>query len=139
MYCGGWGYFRYYGKGEENSREAKILEEISRETAEVAFETNVVDFLPMMRWFGFGEVEKKLVSIHEKRDRFMQSVIEENRGLMNTNNSNDDGDKNKTMVEVLLDLQRSEPEYYTDQTIKNLLLVISISIIIFFLTIHEIL
>lgn len=139
MYCGGWGYIRYYGKGEENSREAKILEEIARETAEVAFETNVVDFLPMMRWFGFGEVEKKLVSIHEKRDRFMQSVIEENRGLMNTNNSNDDGDKNKTMVEVLLDLQRSEPEYYTDQTIKNLLLVISISIIIFFLTIHEIL
>ncbi|KAL8500567.1 hypothetical protein ACS0TY_020226 [Phlomoides rotata] len=116
---------RYYGKNGEKSNEAKILEEIATETSEVAFETNVVDFLPFMRWFGFKHVEKKLISIHEKRDKFMQNVIEDNRGLMKID---DDGEilnqKKKTMVEVLLDLQRLEPEYYTDQTIKNLLLVL---------------
>ncbi|KAH6762409.1 hypothetical protein C2S52_019842 [Perilla frutescens var. hirtella] len=113
---------RYYGKNVESSKEAQILEEIAAETSEVAFETNVVDFLPLMRWFGFGDVEKKLISIHEKRDMFMQNVIEDNRGLMIKND--DDRVKKKTMVEVLLDLQRSQPQYYTDETIKNLLLVL---------------
>lgn len=99
----------------------------------MAFETNVVDFLPVMRWFGFKDVETKLISIHEKRDKFMQNVIEDNRRLV----EKDDEElllkkkKKKTMVEVLLDLQKSEPEYYTDQTIKNLLLVRNIFIYVY--------
>ena len=31
--------------------------------------------------------------------------------------------KKKTIMEVLLDLQKTDPEYYTDETIRNLLLV----------------
>ncbi|KAK4396294.1 cytochrome [Sesamum angolense] len=118
---------RYYGKDVEK-KEAKILEEIVSETSKVALETNVVDFLPMMRWFGYKDVEKKLISIHEKRDKFMQNVIEEQRRAR-SGESEDAAIKSyskkmKTMVEVLLDLQASEPQYYTDQTIKNLLLVL---------------
>lgn len=124
---------RYYGKKVEKSGEAEMLEEIARETSEVAFETNVVDFLPLMRWFGFGDVEKKLMSIHRKRDAFMQKVIDDNRRSMMEDNSDHQLKKNKTMVEVLLDLQRSQPAYYTDQTIKNLLLVIPL------LSIHSLL
>ncbi|GFP83725.1 cytochrome p450 81e8 [Phtheirospermum japonicum] len=108
---------RYYGKNVENSKEAKLFEEISSETSRVALETNVVDFLPFMRWFGFGDVEKKLNCIQEKRDEFMQQVIDDNR-------KSSDEVKKKTMVQVLLDLQRSDPAYYTDETIKNLLLVL---------------
>ncbi|XP_041998883.1 cytochrome P450 81Q32-like isoform X2 [Salvia splendens] len=113
---------RYYGKSAENSREAKVLEEIAAATSEVAFETNVVDFLPLMRWFGFGGVEKKLMSIHDKRDEFMQRVINDNRKLMEMNIDIDV--KKKSMVQVLLDFQRSDPHYYTDLTIKSLLLVL---------------
>ncbi|KAK6146962.1 hypothetical protein DH2020_017874 [Rehmannia glutinosa] len=116
---------RYYGKmSVENSKEANILEEIATETSKVAFETNVVDFLPFMKWFGFGDVEKKLISIHQKRDKFMQKVIDDNRRMMENHYSSTDQVKKKTMVEVLLDLQRSDPAYYTDETIKNLLLVL---------------
>ncbi|XP_073156554.1 cytochrome P450 81Q32-like [Henckelia pumila] len=119
---------RYYGKSVKNSKEANLLEEIATETTNLAFETNVIDYLPFMRWFGFQHVEKKLTSTHEKRDNFMQKVLEEQRGMME-NIGSCSGDaattrKKKTMVEVLLDLQRSEPEYYTDETIKNLLLVL---------------
>lgn len=63
----------------------------------------------------------------------MQNVIEDNRRLV----EKDDEElllkkkKKKTMVEVLLDLQKSEPEYYTDQTIKNLLLVRNIFIYVY--------
>lgn len=100
-----------------------MLEEIAAATSEVAFETNVVDFLPLMRWFGFGGVEKKLMSIHDKRDEFMQRVINDNRKLMEMNTDDVDDVKKKSMVQVLLDFQRSDPHYYTDQTIKSLLLV----------------
>ncbi|KAL6534233.1 hypothetical protein OROHE_013158 [Orobanche hederae] len=113
---------RYYGKNAENSKEAKLFEEIAIETSKVAFETNVVDFLPLMKWFGFKDVEKKLISIHKKRDKFMQKVIDDNRKMVESDCSYSAEVKKKTMVEVLLDLQRSEPTYYTDETIKNLLL-----------------
>lgn len=111
----------------KNLKEVNLLEEIATETTNLAFETNVIDYLPFMRWFGFQHVEKKLKSIHEKRDNFMQKVLEEQRGMME-NQGSCLGDAatirtKKTMVEVLLELQRSEPEYYTDETIKNLLLV----------------
>ncbi|EPS62906.1 hypothetical protein M569_11882, partial [Genlisea aurea] len=113
---------RYYGKDSEKSAEAKLLENIWEETSKVAFETNVVDFLPLMRWFaGFRNVEKKLKSIQRKRDRFMQKVIDDQRREMMTAA---DVPRKKTIVEVLLDLQAAEPEYYTDETIKNLLLVL---------------
>ncbi|KAK4396295.1 cytochrome [Sesamum angolense] len=120
---------RYYGKNVEKSKEAKILEEIESETSKLALETNVVDFLPMMRWFGYKDVEKKLISICEKRDKFMQSVIEEHRRVRSASAESGDAaltmlSKSKTIVEVLLDLQASEPEYYTDETIRNLLLVL---------------
>ncbi|KAL6548626.1 hypothetical protein OROGR_009047 [Orobanche gracilis] len=71
----------YYGKNVENSKEAKLFEEIAIETSKVAFETNVVDFLPLMKWFGFKDVERKLISIHGKRDKFMQNVIDDNRKM----------------------------------------------------------
>lgn len=118
---------RYYGKNMKNSKDVKLLEEITRETSSIAFDTNVVDFLPMMRWFGFKDVERKLVSIQQKRDRFMQQVIQEHRQITQSNDYTSSPTKKKAMVEVLLDLQRSEPEYYTDENIKNLLLVRSIN------------
>ncbi|XP_051130183.1 cytochrome P450 81Q32-like [Andrographis paniculata] len=116
---------RYYGKNMEKSKETKLLEEITTETSKMALQTTVVDFLPIMRWFGFN-VEKKLRSIQKKRDKFMQQVVDEHRIIMQSNDRDNKSSpiKRKPMVEVLLDLQRSEPEYYTDETIKDLLLVL---------------
>ncbi|KAL3628570.1 hypothetical protein CASFOL_027616 [Castilleja foliolosa] len=114
---------RYYGENVKSSKEAILFEEISSETSKMAYETNVVDYLPFMRWFKYKNINKKLISIHDKRDKFMQKVIDDNREMME-NNRLSDGVRKKTMVEVLLDLQKSEPAYYTDETIKNLLLVL---------------
>ncbi|KZV35074.1 hypothetical protein F511_04379 [Dorcoceras hygrometricum] len=119
---------RYYGKSVKDSEEVNLLEEIATEISNLAFETNVIDYLPFMRWFGFQNVEKRLASVNEKRDSFMQRVLDEQRGMMgNHDPCLDDAAtvrKKRSMVEVLLDLQRSEPKYYTDETIKSLLLVL---------------
>ncbi|XP_011100321.1 cytochrome P450 81D1-like [Sesamum indicum] len=106
--------------GVENSKEAEMFQDIVAEMSRVTLEANVADFLPFMRWFGFGNVERKLSVVQEKRDRFMENVIEERRG----EEESDGGGKQKSLIEVLLDLQREEPEYYTDETIRNLFLVL---------------
>lgn len=99
--------------------EAEEFREIVAEMAAVTMEANSVDFLPFLGWFGFGDVERKMRSVQEKRDRFMENVIEKHR-------REEDGccnGKRKNLIGVLSDLQKAEPEYYSDEMIRNLLLV----------------
>ncbi|KAK4438565.1 cytochrome [Sesamum alatum] len=109
--------------GVENSKEAEMFQAIVAEMSRVTLEANVADFLPFMRWFRFGDVERKLSLVQEKRDRFMEKVIEERRRRRRREEESDGGGKQKSLIQVLLDLQREEPEYYTDETIRNLFLV----------------
>ena len=57
-------------------------------------------------------------------DEFLQGLIEEHR-------KNDGSQSQNTMIDHLLSLQESQPEYYTDQIIKGLVLVSSIYYFIF--------
>lgn len=77
------------------------------------------DFLPILRWLGVGGFEKRLMATQKNRDVFVQELIEENRRRMG--NDEAEGKKKKTMVEVLLTLQESEPEYYTDRMIRGIM------------------
>ncbi|KAK6115965.1 hypothetical protein DH2020_008234 [Rehmannia glutinosa] len=123
MICGK----RYFGENVENLKESEVFRDIINETVRVVPDAQVVDFLPLMRWFGFGEVEKKMMLIQEKRDRFMQNVLQELRRLENGDSSvpkSDNAGVKKIIAEVLLDMQKSEPAYYTDEMIRNLLLVL---------------
>ncbi|KAL4559598.1 hypothetical protein LXL04_031741 [Taraxacum kok-saghyz] len=60
-------------------------------------------------------LEKKLIALLEKRDAFFQGLIEQLRKSKGEN-------KNKTMIEVLLSLQESDPKYYTDEMIRSFVL-----------------
>lgn len=105
--------------GKNYKLGAEIFREITSEISRVTMEANVVDFLPYMKWFGFKNTEKKMRLIQMKRDKFMQNIIEEHRRIV----LEDDSVKEKSTLQILLDLQREEPEYYSDETIRNLLLV----------------
>lgn len=116
MVCGK----RYVGENVENSREAVLFRDIIEETSRIMPEANALDFLPFLRWFKYRDTEKKMVSIQKKRDEFMQNVLEEYR-----REESDDASvaEKKILAEVMLAMQRADPEYYTDEMIKNLLLV----------------
>uniref|UniRef100_M1BXZ4 CYP81B36 n=2 Tax=Solanum tuberosum TaxID=4113 RepID=M1BXZ4_SOLTU len=115
---------RYYG---ENSKEAMLFQDISKETINTTPKANILDFLPFMRWFGLHSVEEKMMELQKKRDNFMRKEIDEHRRLK-TSGSFPSAEvvagKKKTIMEVLLDLQKTDPEYYTDETIRNLLLIL---------------
>ena len=102
------------------AEETVKFREIIADTLRLGDATNVGDYLPMLR------------ELQRKRDRFMQSLIEEHRTRMaeekesySSCSNGDDGEKKKkkTMIEVMLSLQEKEPDYYTDQIIRGLMLV----------------
>ncbi|CBI33754.3 unnamed protein product, partial [Vitis vinifera] len=97
------------------AREAKHFREVMRGIFELAGARNPGNFLLSLRWVYFGGYEKELVKINRMKEVIFQGLIDEHRsptGLVNKN----------TMIDHLLSMQKSEPEYYTDEIIKGLAL-----------------
>ncbi|CAI0429956.1 unnamed protein product [Linum tenue] len=108
---------RYYGGGGGgDDMEATRFTEIMKKVAEYGGATSPVDFVPLLRWLDRGRYEKEAMELAGKTDRFFQGLIDEQRRGKETTNS---------AIERLLKLQESDPENYSDQIIKNLVLVSS--------------
>ncbi|KAK3221595.1 hypothetical protein Dsin_008620 [Dipteronia sinensis] len=107
---------RYYGNVETNEEEAKQFREMIAEIFSNGGVSNPVDFLPFLKWFDNGDFEKRVSRLGNRMDEFLQGLIEEHR-------KNDGSQSQNTMIDHLLSLQESQPEYYTDQIIKGLVLV----------------
>ena len=103
---------RYYGYGEavKGEEEARQFREIMKESVAIIGESGPGQFLPMLRWIDYGGLEKRMMGLSKRMDEFMQGLIDEKRGK-----------EGNTMIDHLLSLQRSQPEYYTDQIIKGLI------------------
>ncbi|KAH7523695.1 hypothetical protein FEM48_Zijuj06G0039100 [Ziziphus jujuba var. spinosa] len=112
---------RYYGEDMAEIEEARQFKEIVTETFELSGATNIGDFLPLMNFVGASDLEKRLVVLQRKRDQFMQDLIEEHRKLRRDCSASEE--KSKTMIDVLLSLQETDPEYYTDEIIRGMVLV----------------
>ncbi|KAJ8773293.1 hypothetical protein K2173_028470 [Erythroxylum novogranatense] len=112
---------RYYGGKVEEVEEARRFGEIVAETFLLAGASTKEDFLPMLS--AVSGAEKRFKELHEKRDRFIQELIEEHRKRKESTQSGvESEERNKTLIEVLLSLQESEPEYYRDEVIRSLML-----------------
>ncbi|KAJ8449860.1 hypothetical protein Cgig2_001516 [Carnegiea gigantea] len=86
----------------------------------------VCDFVPVLRWVGYKGIEKEMMKLKKERDAVVQSLIDEyreSRAIRRTGGVHADDAEKKTMMDELLDLQEAEPEYYTDDTLKGLILV----------------
>ncbi|KAL8225903.1 hypothetical protein R6Q57_018460 [Mikania cordata] len=112
---------RYFGgDNPELEEEGKRFRDMLDETFVLAGASNVGDYLPVLSWLGVKGLEKKLIKLQEKRDAFFQGLIEQLRKSKGT----EDVNKRKTMIELLLSLQESEPDYYTDAMIRSFVLVL---------------
>ncbi|KAM5565798.1 cytochrome P450 81Q32 [Rosa sericea] len=109
---------RYYGEDRTGLEEAKRFEQIVVETFQLSGATNIGDFVPVLKYVGANGLEKKLLILQKKRNKFMQDLIEEHRKGQSGSVSEQ---RSKTMVDVLLSLQETEPEYYTDEIIRGLM------------------
>ncbi|CAK9317102.1 unnamed protein product [Citrullus colocynthis] len=120
---------RFYGDDVDDVDEAKLFRELQAESIQLSGKSYIGDFIPLMAWLGFGStLEKEMMDCQNRRDVLMQSLIEQHRERRTTklDDSFRDGRK-KTMIEVLLDLQESEPEQYNDETIRALILLMFVA------------
>ncbi|XP_059287250.1 cytochrome P450 81Q32-like [Lycium ferocissimum] len=110
---------QYYGDSGDNWRNLGRFKEMT-ETFQLSGAINIGDFVPMLNWIGVNKLEDKLKLLKEKRDKFMQDLIEEHK---NSRKGSSVEQRNNTMIDVLLSLQDSEPEYYTDEVIRGMAIV----------------
>ncbi|KAH6784355.1 cytochrome P450 [Perilla frutescens var. hirtella] len=90
--------------------DSKYLQLINK-VFEMAQASDPQDFLPFLQWIDYGGYTKKLSALAQETDEMLQSLVDEHR--RETRNS---------MIGHLLSLQESEPQFYSDVTIKGLLL-----------------
>uniref|UniRef100_A0A165Z8S8 Cytochrome P450 n=1 Tax=Daucus carota subsp. sativus TaxID=79200 RepID=A0A165Z8S8_DAUCS len=105
---------RYYGEESGKTEEAKRFQEIMKETARLASVADMGDFVTVLKWFWFRDLEKQFVELSKRRDVFMQNLIDECR------DSGSQGE-NRTLIQILLDLNEANPDYYKDDVIKSLM------------------
>ncbi|KAL2499625.1 Cytochrome [Abeliophyllum distichum] len=103
---------RYFGE-DEDSEEAKHFRELIDQAFELGVASNPGDFIPFLRWIDYKGYEKNLAGLSKNMDAFLQGLIDEHRLNKNEN----------TMIDHLLSLQASQPEYYTDTIIKGVMMV----------------
>ncbi|CBI33756.3 unnamed protein product, partial [Vitis vinifera] len=78
-----------------------------------------MDYLPILEWVDYGGYKKKLMKLGRQTEAMLQCLIDERR-----NSKNRGLEDKSTTIDHLLSLQKSEPEYYTDEIIKGLILVL---------------
>lgn len=105
---------RYYGENVGDAAEARRVRFIMREMLEHSGNANLGDLLPFLQWFDFQGLEKRFADLMKKLDKFMQELVDERRSGAASSG---------TMIDHLLSLQEEEPEYYTDELIKGIILV----------------
>ncbi|KAH7523691.1 hypothetical protein FEM48_Zijuj06G0038700 [Ziziphus jujuba var. spinosa] len=84
------------------------------------------DFFPILRWVDYKQSKKSMIMLHRQRDEFLQGLIEEIRQKKSTPLNPTtalESEKRTTLIESLLSLQESDPEYYSDIVVKAILLV----------------
>lgn len=74
--------------------------------------------MPFLRWIDYGKVEKRMLRTQKKADAFLQGLIDEKRSADNLVSEQKAG-KAKSMIDSMLELQDSDPEYYSDEIIKG--------------------
>lgn len=89
---------------------------------------NICDFFPVLRWVGYKALEKNMRNLQGKRNGLLNHFIEEIKKkktsfLKNAVEMNEE--QKGTLIETLTSLQESEPELYSDDVIKGVLMVSS--------------
>ncbi|MED6153461.1 hypothetical protein PIB30_102199 [Stylosanthes scabra] len=118
---------RYYGT--DIDEEDKEFQTLMREFTEIQG-GNMIDFIPILKWIDFQGIEKKMMKLMRRLDGFFQKLIDENRRNNGSMSSDEVKMKKNTklnLIDVMLDLQQKEPEFYTDETVKGVILAMLIA------------
>ncbi|XP_030496187.2 cytochrome P450 81Q32-like [Cannabis sativa] len=108
---------RYCGDDVSDEEEALQFRRIREEVIPSGGVANSADFLPWaLSWVGKG-YERKVKRAAKRMDSFMQGLVDERRSMK----------ADSTMIDHMLALQLSDPQYYTDEIIKGFIVVLLVA------------
>lgn len=112
---------RFLGDDVVNDEESVEFRSLIKEIIKYGGASNVVDYLPpFLRWVDFYKgFERKVADLCRKTDRFLQGLLDEKRRKKGESTE----ESKNTLIDHLLRMQESQAEYYSDQTIKGLIVV----------------
>ncbi|XAR61936.1 Isoflavone 2'-hydroxylase [Bertholletia excelsa] len=84
---------------------------------------NLCDYFPILRWIDYKGSKKSMMRTQKNRDEFLQELIDDFRRKRGESSDIGDDKEKSTLIGVLLRLQESEPEFYTEDIIKSIILV----------------
>jgi hypothetical protein len=117
------------GEETDMSPEARKFKRSLDEIIPLLSAANKWDFLPVLRWFDVFGVRSKLMAAVNRRDGFIRQLIDAERRRLDDGTGGRHGMK-QSMMAVLLTLQKTEPEMYTDKMILSLCMVSEIHCLI---------
>jgi len=103
---------RFYGDNIEDVEETKQFREAVEEQFALSGASNIEDFVPILRFLDLNGVMKKKTYLSKKHIEMSEKLIEEHR-------TNSAQTKN-TMIAHLLQLQKKDPEGYSDHIIQSI-------------------
>ncbi|PKA49769.1 Cytochrome P450 81D1 [Apostasia shenzhenica] len=123
---------KYFGGREEiaTGDEGRRFQRVVKEGFELAKESSVGDFLPILQWIGGRRMEERMERLEREADGLFQVVVEERRKerrrrVMSSAagaGEMESGVDRRTIVDRLLELQEVDGECYTDEIIKGVIL-----------------
>ncbi|PAN27498.1 hypothetical protein PAHAL_5G084800 [Panicum hallii] len=108
---------------EDMSKEAREMKDIVEAIVPLVGVANIWDYMPLLRWFDVYGVKKQLRDAVNRRNTFIYKMIDaekEKLKQLERKNGKDDSDEKKSMIAVMLSLQKTEPDVYTDTFISAL-------------------
>ncbi|KAJ0973731.1 hypothetical protein J5N97_015696 [Dioscorea zingiberensis] len=130
---------RFYGENLEVDIDVanEFRESIQREGLDLVFSFNPRDFFPLLGWFDLLGLEKRMERLRPKIDGFLSALVEEQRiqrrndKQASDRDDNEEGEaakeekeKTRTLLDVMLSMQETDPETYTDVVIKGQILTV---------------
>ncbi|KAJ4839080.1 hypothetical protein Tsubulata_044198, partial [Turnera subulata] len=108
-------------KEAETEVEKEWLEEFKR-MAFPSLMMQICDYIPILRLIGYGGIEKNMKKAQKKRDEYFQNLFDDirlkrKRSRLDETSSGSQG--NRSVAEVLMDMQESDPNLYSDEIVKS--------------------
>ncbi|XP_063947487.1 cytochrome P450 81Q32-like isoform X1 [Daucus carota subsp. sativus] len=102
---------KYFCEDVDNQAEIRYSREILLKVLSQGGVSHAADFVPLLRWIDYDGYEKGVEALSKKKDKILEDIIDKHRR----------GQSKNSMVDHLLSLQKSDPDYYSDTIIKGLM------------------
>ncbi|KAK6939668.1 Cytochrome P450 [Dillenia turbinata] len=110
---------RFHGEYVRDTEEAAHVRQFMEEIFEIYGEKDMGENLPFLYWIDCGGVKKRRQRFKEKLDNFLERWIDD---CIPTNTTSDSTER--TVMGILLSLQKTQPEFYTNDIIKGIILLL---------------